>query len=266
MTPPEPATSRSEAIPIDRPKLKGRQRLIQGLQRMSSSPSLAGLSRKRSHSLRNPAIPSMSCISLASPSSPYSNSYGSSYSSELSAGYSTAPTSVANSPPGSPLFDEKARLRMMTPGAASVPLPSELRNASSQGLAETQGDYFSRPVQKKIQRRPNFNFWKDMPAELRIDILQYLKPKDIVRCSSVSKLWYAMCFDGQLWSRLDTAEYYQKITADALVNIITAAGPFVRDLNLRGCLQLREKWHANGLALACQNLENFSLEGCSTLR
>ncbi|KAF2020497.1 RNI-like protein [Aaosphaeria arxii CBS 175.79] len=260
-TPVDPSTPRTEAIPIDRPKLKGRKRLIQGLQRMSSSPSLAGISRARSQSLRSPGKPSMSCVSLASPGSPYGHSYGSSYSSELSAGYSTAPTSVAGSPLGSPIFDEKTRLRMFTPGATSVPLPSELRTASSHGLAEA-GDYFSRPVQKKIQRRPNFNFWGDMPAEIRMQILQYLKPKEIVRCSSVSKSWHAMCYDGQLWSQLDTADYYRDIPANALVNIITAAGPFVRDLNLRGCLQLREKWNAKGLAQACQNLENFSLEGC----
>ena len=53
-----------------------------------------------------------------------------------------------------------------------------------------------------------------------------------------------------------------RITADALVHIITAAGPFVRDLNLRGCVQLREQWSKKGLVDACRNLENFSLEGC----
>jgi len=55
---------------------------------------------------------------------------------------------------------------------------------------------------------------------------------------------------------------YRDITADALVNIITSAGPFVRDLNLRGCVQLREQWNTKGLMDACRNLENFSLQGC----
>jgi F-box/leucine-rich repeat protein 2/20 len=71
-----------------------------------------------------------------------------------------------------------------------------------------------------------------------------------------------MCYDGQLWSILDTANFYQDIPADALVTIITKAGPFVRDLNLRGCVQLRERWHSRGLSDACRNLQNFSLEGC----
>ncbi|CAI6333170.1 unnamed protein product [Periconia digitata] len=258
-----PTNLSTEAIPIERPKLKGRQRLLHGLQRMGSSHSLAGLSRSRSHSLRAPGKASISCIALASPASPYGHSYGSSYSSELSTGFSTAPTSVANSPPTSPLFDEKARFRAVIPeGATSVPLPTEIRTTSRDGT-ETEGDYFSRPVKKKVQRRPNFNFWADMPAEIRTQILCYLQPREIVRCSAVSKSWHAICYDGQLWSRLDTSDFYRDITADALVNIISSAGPFVRDLNLRGCIQLRgEQWSKNGILDACRNLENFSLEGC----
>ena len=207
----------------------------------------------------------MSCVSLAPSGSPYSQSYGSSYSSELSGGFSTAPTSVANSPPTSPHIDDKARLRLIGPdGPTSVATPSGLRPMTKDGI-EVEGDYFSRPVtKKKMQRRPNFNFWVDMPVEIRMHILRYLKPKEIVRCSSVSKSWHSMCFDGQLWSDLDTsdADMYRDITADALTNIITSAGPFVRDLNLRGCVQLREQWNKKGLIDACQNLENFSLQGC----
>ena len=95
-----------------------------------------------------------------------------------------------------------------------------------------------------------------------MEVLSYLNPREIVRCSAVSKSWHQMCFDGQLWSILDTADFYQHIPADALVSIIISAGPFVRDLNLRGCVQLRERWHAKGLSDACSNLENFSLQDC----
>lgn len=261
MTPGGPPTP-SEAIHIERPKLKGRQRLLHGLQRMGSSPSLAGMGRSRSHSMRGPSKASMSCVSLASGASPYAQSYGSSYSSELSAGFSTAPTSVANSPPGSPLHEDKARLRTCSPdGPFTAPIPSEIRPLTKDGI-EAEGDYFSRPIRKPLQRRPNFNFWSDMPAEICMQILRHLEPKEIVRCSAVSKAWFTMCFDGQLWSNLDVSGFYRDITADALLNIITAAGPFVRDLNLRGCVQLREHWNKKGLIGACRNLENFSLEGC----
>ena len=263
-TPTGSGTPHSDAIPIEYSKLKGRRRLLQGLQRISSSPSLAKMGRTSS-GYRSGGKASMSCVSLSSSGSPYGHSYGSSYSSEISAGYSTAPTSVTSGPtPGSPLFDEKARLRIVTLDMpTSVPLPSDLRLVSRDGL-DTEGHYFSRQVKqvKKLKRRENINFWGDMPPEIRMEILRYLKPKEIVRCSSVSKSWHAMCFDGQLWSHLDTSEYYRDIPADALINIITSAGPFVRDLNLRGCVQLKERWNTNGLADACRNLENFSLEGC----
>ncbi|KAF2503207.1 RNI-like protein [Lophium mytilinum] len=261
------STPHSDAITIVPPKMKGRQRLLQGLQRMSSSPSLAKMGRTPSSGYRSGGKASMSCVSLSSGSSSYGHSYGSSYSSEMSAGYSTAPTSVAGSPgPGSPAGDERARFCLVgqnTP--TSVALPSDLRPMSRQGM-DFEGDYFTAPMTqvKPLQRRENFNFWGDMPAEIRIQILQYLNPKQIVRCSSISKSWQSMCFDGQLWSNLDTSEYYQDISASSLAYIINSAGPFIRDLNLRGCVQLRERWNNNGTALAdaCRNLENFSLEGC----
>jgi F-box/leucine-rich repeat protein 2/20 len=139
-------------------------------------------------------------------------------------------------------------------------------------ISVDEEDYFSRPItrpkQPKLKRRANFNFWQEMPSELRMQILSYLNPKEIVRCSGISKLWYQMCFDGQLWRDLDTSAYYRDIPGDALVNIISSAGPFVRDLNLRGCVQLRERWGTKGklnpesMIDACRNLENFSLEGC----
>ena len=101
-----------------------------------------------------------------------------------------------------------------------------------------------------------------MPAELRGGILRLLKPRDIVRCSRVSRSWYDMCFDGQLWATLDTATFYQSIPADALTKIITRAGPFARDLNLRGCVQLWDRWRDSNLADVCTNLSSVNLEGC----
>jgi len=262
-TPGTPQLPRTESVLTEQPKRKGRHRLLNGLQRMGSSSSLTVMGRTRSHSLRGGSKASMSCVSLASPGSPYGNSLASSYSSELSNnGFSTAPTSVANSPPGTPYWDERARLHTRTPDfPSSVPLPSSRRPFSRDGI-EPDSDYFSRPVAKKTRRRPNFNFWADMPPEIRMQILRYLSPKQIVCCSRVSKSWHAMCFDGQLWSYLDTTNFYRDISANSLVKIITSAGPFVKDLNLRGCMQLQEQWAKGGFIEAVQNLENFSLEGC----
>ncbi|KAF1986710.1 RNI-like protein [Aulographum hederae CBS 113979] len=254
----------SEAIPISPGPKSRSKRLLLGLQRISSSSSLTNRGRSSSTGYRSGGKGSMSCVSLAS-SSYY---YGSSYASEMSAGYSTAPTSASSTPGLDSGFDQRARVKHLNGGevSTSVGLPSDLRPSSPLGRssesAELEQDYFSRTIKKERKRRDNFNFWTDMPSEIRIEILRYLGPKEIVQCSSVSKSWHQMCFDGQLWANLDTANFYQDIPGEALINIITSAGPFVRDLNLRGCVQLREKWSTKGLRDACQNLENFSIEGC----
>ena len=78
-----------------------------------------------------------------------------------------------------------------------------------------------------------------------------------------------MCFDGQLWTSLDCQSYYQQITSDALIKIMLKAGAFVKNLNLRGCVQLRDQWLSLGTRMTnqeCRNLENFSIEGCKIER
>lgn len=251
------------------PKLKGKQRLLARLHRISSSPSVARLNNTRSRTYNGTGKGSISCISLNSASSLGGPAFGQSLTSEYSSGYATPPSSAITTPGIQiPLFDEKARLRYISgqDGKLSAAVPSDLRTTPkpglTQGIAEVDEDYFSRPVSKRKQLRKDFNFWRELPSELKTEILAYLDPREIVRCSLVSKSWHEMCFDGQLWSILDTTGFYQDISADALVRIITSAGPFVRDLNLRGCVQLREKWAHRGLSDACKNLENFSLEGC----
>jgi F-box/leucine-rich repeat protein 2/20 len=241
-----------EPVPIQ--KLKGKKRFMQSLQRMSSSPSLARMGRSSSSGYGAKA--SASCISLSG-----SSSYGSPLTSDFSASLSTAPTSAATTPGIQiPFFDEKARIRHLgAEGRACIPVP-DFRTSTR--IAE-EGDYFSIPLQAVVpQRKPAFNFWKHLPSELAMQIMSYLDPREVVRCSAVSKQWHSRCFDGQLWSILDTSDFYRDIPATALINIVTSAGPFIRDLNLRGCVQLRERWHAQGLSEACRNLENFSLEGC----
>ncbi|KAI7195901.1 RNI-like protein [Hortaea werneckii] len=253
-------------------RLKGRQRLMAGLQRMSSSQSLGRLSKTRSRGYSAGGKASASCISLHSTQSLNSPSLGQTLNSELATAYATAPTSATNTPGMQiPMFDERARWRSVSnlDAKTSAGLPTDVRPTTRSGLtpgiAEVDEDYFSRPVTKdpkpsKPQR--DFNFWRDLPSELKMQVLMYFQPKEIVRCSVVSKGWHKMCFDGQLWSNLDAADFYQDIPADCLARIITSAGPFVRDLNLRGCVQLRDQWHIAGLSDACRNVENISLEGC----
>ncbi|KZF22203.1 RNI-like protein [Xylona heveae TC161] len=268
----------SDPVQIQAPaKLKGRKRILQSLHRISSSPSLAKMGRTPSSGYRGGGRGSISCVSLSSSVS-YCHSYGNSYSSQSSGGFSTAPTSVVSTPgQDSPFLDPKARIRFIgldagQNGPASVPVPAELRPTSSRGgplpatpeLSEVVDDYFSRPLSQtaKSHRRPRRAFWADLPDEIKMHVLGYLKPKELVGCSSVSKAWHKMCFDGQLWPSLDTTEFYRDIPGESLAKIITAAGPFVRDLNLRGCVQLRERIGTEAMSEACQNIINLSIEGC----
>lgn len=270
-------------LPFEQPpKLKGRRRLLQSLQKMSSSQSLTSIRRAHPTSYSGGSKGSMSCVSLSSSNSRHGHSYGNSYSSTQSGAFSTAPTSVASTPgPENQTFDFGTRIRHLDGELAghassipkSVPLPADMRagpreaiSTVTSGVAGVFEDYFSKPIVrvKELRRRKNFNFWGEMPQELAMHILQFLSPKEIVKCSAVSRMWHKMCFDGQLWGNLDTQEYYQDIPAASLTQIIERAGPFVRDLNLRGCVQMPESWGKDGQNItdACRNLEYFSLEDC----
>jgi len=268
VSPSSPASPTSDHAP-DRPdKLKRRNRLLQGLHRISSSPSLVKMRPSKS----NGNLASMSCVSLAGSSMSYSQTLNSSVESEFSQQFSTAPTSVNNSPgPATPTFEFRPRARTFSSrdSPAFASLPHAVRPSSpvppESIIAEADEDYFScsEAVPVRYPKRPNFNFWEDLPSELRIQVLGFLTPKEIVKCSLVSKAWHEYCFDGQLWCQLDTAAYYSDISPQALAKIMSNAGPFVRDLNLRGCVQLRDSWHNSDLAKKCKNLENFCIEGCS---
>jgi F-box/leucine-rich repeat protein 2/20 len=273
----------SEAIPIEPPsKLKGRAKLLQGLQRISSSPSLVQLGRKRAHSNPYNGRSTLSCVSLASGSSP--RNYDNSYSSPSPGGiYSTAPTSIPGTPGvDAPFFDGSyGRIAIrrvghgaVTPGTSTPTsaLPSEMRPQSKGGLSqfpeysaipELLEDYFSLPIASaRPARRANFDFWGEMPHEIKLSIFSYLKPKQLVRASVVSKDFYKTCFDGQLWTCFDASEFYKDIPAESLAKIIVTAGPFVKDLNLRGCVQVEHYKRAEVVVKACKNLINATLEGC----
>ncbi|KAH8595577.1 putative F-box/LRR-repeat protein 2 [Bisporella sp. PMI_857] len=280
----------SAAIPIEQPaKLKGRAKLLHNLQRISSSPSLAQLSRKRAVS--NPYTvgstrSTLSCVSLASPSSPrnYDNSYSSQWSN---GGYSTAPTSAPGTPGlESPLFDgsnNRVVIRKVEHGdfsqgtsASTSPLPSDIKVMARGGqspflahsvMPEIQEDYFSMPVaQAKRVRRLNFDFWGEMPNEIKLAIFSFLKPKELIRISIVSKHFHKVCFDGQLWTRFDASKFHMEIPAESLAKIIVSAGPFVKDLNLRGCVQVEHYKRAEIVVKACENLIMATLEGCKNLQ
>lgn len=273
ISPASPASSTGQ-IPLEQPpKLKGRRKLLQNLhlQRMSSVPALA---RRRSASTgyRRDHKASLSCVSLSSAA--YSPCLGNGSSSQLYGGLNPRPSTPRCS--GSPAEPQgvNSRIRVVgtdTPDASqprTVPLPSDLRPTSrDRGSPSVAGDgeeVVPDLTLQEAQPAQRLNFWGDMPREIMMEIFRYLSPREIVRCSSVSKMWNEMCHDGQLWTKVDTSEYYDKIPSDALLKLIASGGPFVRELNLRGCVQLEEKWSSDGEHISdlCRNVVNFSLEGC----
>src|SRR4051812_11051206 len=97
----DPAVLDAPAIvePESTPRKKGnRQRLLQGLQRMSSSPSLARPSRPRASTSPYHGPGSFSCVSLAANPSPLGQPSSGYFSASSHGGLSTAPTSVPGTP------------------------------------------------------------------------------------------------------------------------------------------------------------------------
>jgi F-box and leucine-rich repeat protein 2/20 len=249
--PPSPAVESPPATPLEgQPKEKRRQRLLRGIQRISSSPSLAQFGRARASSAPYGTRGSLSCVSLstAAPFGPYSSGLSS------PGEYFDAQSSLAGSPTAESPASEgiEARLGIRKVGNAST---SCLTPGSVALPAEVTASHPRVP-------KPPYDFWANMPDEIRVHIFSYLPPKELVRASRVSKEFYNYCFDGQLWTMFDASDFHQDIPAESLAKIIVAAGPFIKDLNLRGCLQVEHFKRAEVVAKACRNLINATLEGC----
>ena len=230
-------------------KGKRRQRLLQGIQRISSSSSLQQLKRSRTSQSPYANRGSLSCVSLSGHHSPFAQ-YP---SGAASPGY------LAHTSPGTPTteyanfedIETRRAVRKLAHGSSpclvpnSIALPAEL-------------------VTNRTRRAP-YEFWAKMPDEIRVHILSFLEPKELVRMSVLSKEFHRYCFDGQLWTNFDATDFYKDIPGASLAKIITAAGPFVKDLNLRGCVQVEHEKKTEVIVKACRNLVNATLEGCRNL-
>ncbi|CAG8959151.1 hypothetical protein HYFRA_00013014 [Hymenoscyphus fraxineus] len=263
----------SDAIAIEQPsRRRGKAKILKSLQRISSSPALAQWGSKRTRNSPYGGRAAVSSMSLASASSP--RSYDISYQSQSTmAGYSTAPTTPGLDSPFLNNSNGSFPGRKREQGSPSTSTPTSPFSGLSPRLMascpeesafpEVIEDYFTlaKTTRQRV-RRINFDFWGEMPHEMRLAILGYLLPKELVRASIVSKEFYRACFDGQLWTCFDASEFYKDIPAESLSKIIVAAGPFVKDLNLRGCVQVEHYKRAEMVVKACKNLINATLEGC----
>ncbi|KAK2021982.1 F-box domain-containing protein [Colletotrichum zoysiae] len=263
-TPMEVVNEQGPGLSTSSTKTKGRHRVLCGVQRIPSSPSLSRTGRTRSHSSPQRGRGNVSCVSLAGPSTSATSFGGDSYFPVglTASGYASASSSVPGTPSSETVqfvgIDGRLAIRRVdnvfpmsqSPGAQTVGLPSDMRTTSKIQIANPE-----------VPKR-GFNFWENMPHEMRVHVFSYLTPKELVRASRVSKVFHKICFDGQLWTRFDATEFYQIIPAESLARIIVAAGPFIKDLNLRGCVQVEHYKRAEVVVKACKNLVNATLEGC----
>lgn len=251
-------------------RLTGRQRLLCGLSRISSTPSLSQLGTGRPRSSSTPlysTAASFSCVSLspASPSASAASSLGGAHAAVGSSYFSpqlppadvpTAPNTAPGTPAASdsPQFyggiEQRLAIRKLDGAAAAAVMATTSATAS-----------VALPVEVR-SRKSTFNMWTKMPHEIKVQIFSHLRPRELVRSSRACKDFHRICFDGQLWTSFDASEFYRQIPADSLAKIIVAAGPFVKDLNLRGCVQVEHYKRAEVVVKACKNLINATLEGC----
>ncbi|KAJ2997612.1 hypothetical protein NUW58_g603 [Xylaria curta] len=185
---------------------------------------------------------------------------------------SFAPGSSGSLTPGS--YSSGHTSPSTTPGVESLPsngdgvllAPRKTANVSSTALVPTTAclpaDVTVLRPRSRTSRKCLYDLWLALPEEVRIHVFAYLEPKELVRASRVSKQFHKLCFDGQLWTSVDASEFYSQIPAESLANIISSTGPFIKNLNLRGCLQIEHYKRAEVLVAACKNLVSASLEGC----
>ncbi|KAG6082624.1 hypothetical protein E4U33_005495 [Claviceps sp. LM78 group G4] len=249
---------------------KSRQRLLRGLQRISSSPSLNDLRRPRSSSSPYSTRATLSCASLADVGASPINSGGTSSTPQPSP-LGLPSVSDAASPRSShelPFFDSVET-------QLAVPRMNNLDDKN--GAPATVAVYIkSRSVKQDVQNqaqisrngisKPPFTLWEKLPYEIRVKIVSFLRPKELVQASRVSRSFHKLCFDGQCWTSLDASEFYMEIPAESLTRIILAAGPFIKHLNLRGCVQVEHYQRTEAVVKSCRNLINATLEGCRNMQ
>lgn len=247
-------------------KGRSRHRLLRGLHRISSSPSLHGLRRSKSTGSPYGTRSSLSCVSLAAAGPAQNLPVARSSTPQPSplspsSGLTATPLAPATEFPFYDGADGRLATRRVenavpAPPTATAPLPADLVLTNRQD-GRTRGRSDSKaPVGQFLAR------WETLPHEVCVHVFSYLKPKELVQVSRVSKAVYRLCFDGQLWTSFDASEFYQEIPADSLARIIVAAGPFVKNLNLRGCVQVEHYKRTEIVVKACKNLMNATLEGC----
>ncbi|CAK7232722.1 hypothetical protein SCUCBS95973_009198 [Sporothrix curviconia] len=263
----QPQDQNQEDAPVTdvAPKRRAHQRLLRGLSRMSSSPSLASTGRSRSSSTPFPKSgANVSCMSLGNSSSPLvqspSNGSISAFAFSPLASPSIPGTPKEALPPTSSSSMQPFP-HLQGSNAAPKVNQSNIDLCSSVSRPQDMTRALSLPLPSLRPRKTFYQLWSSLPHEVQLQTLRQLRPKEVIRVSRVNKKFHKLCFDGQLWTTFDASQFYQDIPVKALAKIMISAGPFVKDLNLRGCIQIEKYQDALLMASACNNLVNATLEG-----
>ncbi|CAG8441366.1 8351_t:CDS:2 [Ambispora leptoticha] len=148
-----------------------------------------------------------------------------------------------------------------SPGNSPILTTESLPNESSKGketeniVEEMEGD---------VEEEANVCHFDKLPLEVKVKIFKCLEVVEVITASMVCRSWYNLAFDGALWSRLDVAPFYQKISASQLVALWKSAGGFLKEVNFRGCVQL-SSLNVRELTPYCPNIQKLDLSGCRNL-
>ncbi|KAL1915680.1 uncharacterized protein VTP21DRAFT_6439 [Calcarisporiella thermophila] len=105
-----------------------------------------------------------------------------------------------------------------------------------------------------------------LPNEIKVKIFKYLSVRELLQIALVSRSWYKLAFDGELWGTIDVCPFYKqlhRITGDQLAALSCVAGGFLREANFRGCSQLSSR-NVRQIADNCHNILYLNLSGCRT--
>ena len=132
-----------------------------------------------------------------------------------------------------------------------------------------------------------------LPDQVLLQIFSYLKLRELIMVSIVSKRWHRLCYDSRLWINLDLSQDMQiRKVNNKSVKYILRRTTSIREINLSGrkcrrvgnhsltyisryCPQLKSLNVASRLKIrdkgikkimeACPKLEHINMEGCNRI-
>ncbi|OXG10617.1 hypothetical protein C366_06628 [Cryptococcus neoformans Tu401-1] len=148
-----------------------------------------------------------------------------------------------------------------------------------------------------VKGAKHVGFEESLPKELKLLVMKKLMESfanesfgrfsgellgrmELIKMSTVSKSWEALCFDGQLWQAIDLAAIAHLLPVSVLHRILKHSASFITDLSLRGMDEVGGemlvkalggenvdilRYDYNNLLGPRLNIQRLDLSGCETL-